>query len=146
MSESSGAGSWNDNVIAEFRAGNERIANMFDRSSLLLLHTTGARSGAARTSPLAYFTFDDEIVIVASAAGADKHPAWYHNLLADPEATIERWQDGAIESVPVKAAPAEGAERDRLWERITAQAKGFAGYQTKTDRLIPVVVLHRISA
>src|SRR4051795_10717033 len=108
MSESTSAASWNDGVIAGFRAGEERIAGMFDRSALVLLHTKGAKSGQPRTSPLAYFTFDDQIVITASAAGSDQHPAWYFNLLANPEATIERWQDDAIESIDVKAVPAEG--------------------------------------
>jgi deazaflavin-dependent oxidoreductase (nitroreductase family) len=145
MSEStSSAASWNDNVIAEFRAGNQRIGGMFNRSSLLLLHTTGAKSGQPRTSPLAYFTFDGQFVIVASAAGRDANPAWYFNLLTNPEVTIERWHDDAVESVTAKAVPAEGAERDRLWAKITSLAPGFADYQTKTSRQIPVIVLERL--
>jgi deazaflavin-dependent oxidoreductase (nitroreductase family) len=143
MSETPSAASWNDGVIAGFRAGEERIAGMFDRSALVLLHTKGAKSGQPRTSPLAYFTFEDQIVIAASAAGADQHPAWYFNLLANPEATIERWKDGAIESIDVKAVPAEGAERDLLWEKIKTAAPGFAEYETKTSRVIPVLVLQR---
>src|SRR3954454_19350365 len=103
MSESTGgATSWNDRVIEQFRAGEQRIADMFDRSSLVLLYTTGARTGQPRTSPLAYLTVDEQIVIVASAAGRDTHPAWYHNLLAHPEVTIERWQDDALETIEVK--------------------------------------------
>jgi deazaflavin-dependent oxidoreductase (nitroreductase family) len=137
MSESGSAASWNDNVIAEFRAGNERIGGMFNRSSLLLLHTTGAKSGQPRTSPLAYFTFDGQFVIVASAAGRDAN-------LANPDVTIERWHDDAIESVTTKAVPAEGAERDRLWAKIASLAPGFADYQTKTSRQIPVIVLERM--
>jgi deazaflavin-dependent oxidoreductase (nitroreductase family) len=145
MSESTGsASSWNDNVIAEFRAGNERIGGMFNRSSLLLLHTTGAKSGQPRTSPLAYFTLDGKLVIAASAAGRDTHPAWYFNLLANPEVTIERWHDNAIESVRATTVPAEGAERDQLWAKITSLAPGFADYQTKTSRQIPVIVLERL--
>jgi deazaflavin-dependent oxidoreductase (nitroreductase family) len=142
MSESTGAAeSWNDSVIRQFRAGEQRIVDQFDRSALLLLHTTGARSGQRRTSPLAYLTIDDQLVIVASAAGRDTHPAWYFNLLANPVATIERWRDDAIESIEVRAVPAEGAERDRLWSRVTALAPGFANYAKKTTRVIPVVVL-----
>ncbi len=145
MSETSGsAASWNDQVIEQFKAGEQRIAGMFDRSALLLLHTKGAKSGQERTSPLAYFTFDDQIVIVASAAGSDKHPAWYFNLLANPEVTIERWQDDAIESITAKAVPVEGSERDRLWGEITSRAPGFAEYETKTSRRIPVVVLQSL--
>ena len=145
MSESTGgAASWNDNVIAEFRAGKQRVGGMFDRSALLLLHTTGARSGQRRTSPVAYFAFDGQFVIVASAAGRDANPAWYFNLLANPEVTIERWHDDAIESVTAIAVPAEGAERDRHWAKITSLAPGFADYQTKTSRQIPVIVLKRL--
>lgn len=142
MSESTGgAASWNDKVIEQFRAGEQRIVGTFNRSSLLLLHTKGAKTGQPRTSPLAYLTIDDQIVIIASAAGRDAHPAWYFNLLANPEVTIERWRDDAIESIDAKAVPAEGAERDRLWEEVTSVATGFADYQTKTTRVIPVVVL-----
>jgi len=142
MSESpSGPGSWNVRVIEQFKAGEERIAGMFDRSSLLLLHTKGAKSGQQRTSPLAYFVFDDQIVITASAAGADANPAWYFNLLAHPQVTIERWQGDVIESVEVTAVPLEGSRRDQLWDQITSMAPGFAAYQTKTSRLIPVVAL-----
>jgi|SRR3954451_16358358 deazaflavin-dependent oxidoreductase (nitroreductase family) len=142
MSESTGgATSWNDTVIEQFHAGEQRIANMFDRSSLLLLHTTGAKSGAPRTTPLAYFTLDGQLVITASAAGRPAHPAWYHNLLANPDVTIERWQDDAIETLDLRAVPAEGAERDRLWKEIVSLAPGFADYQTKTSRVIPVIQL-----
>jgi len=144
MSESTaGPASWNDGVIAQFRAGDQRIADMFDRSSLLLLHTTGAKSGQPRTSPLAYFTFDGQLVITASAAGRDNNPDWYFNLLAHPKVTVERWHDDAIESIEVIATPAEGDERDRLWARITSVASGFADYQTKTSRVIPVITLQR---
>jgi deazaflavin-dependent oxidoreductase (nitroreductase family) len=144
MSETTGsAASWNDTVIEQFHAGEQRIAGMFDRSALVLLHTTGAKSGQPRTSPLAYFTLDDQLVIVASAAGAESNPAWYYNLLATPEATIERWSGDAIETIEVKAVPAEGPDRDQLWEQITSRAPGFADYQTKTSRVIPVLVLQR---
>jgi len=138
-----GAGSWNEQVIDEFRAGKERIANMFDRSALLLLHTVGARSGEPRTSPVAYFRDGERYLVVASAAGRDQHPAWYFNLLAHPEVTAEVWADDAIDAFPATAAPLEGEERDALWAQITAQAPGFADYQTKTTRVIPVVELRR---
>jgi deazaflavin-dependent oxidoreductase (nitroreductase family) len=143
MSESTGPASWNDQVIGELRAGHQRIAGRFDRDSLLLLHTTGARSGQPRTSPLAYLTVDGQIVITASAAGRDHNPAWFFNLVAHPEVTFERWHDGEFESVDATAVPAEGQERDRLWDRITAAAPGFADYQSKTSRVIPVIVLRR---
>lgn len=139
MAESTG--SWNDRVIAQFHAGDLRIADMFDRSALLLLHSTGARSGERRTSPLAYLTIDDRIVIVASAGGAPAHPSWYHNLLAHPEVVIERWQDDAIETLEVKAVPVEGPEYDQLWTRVAERAPGFDAYRSQTTRVIPLFVL-----
>ena len=136
--------SWNDQVIEQFKAGEQRIAGMFDRSALLLLHTKGAKTGQQRTSPVAYFTSDDQIVIVASAAGRDQHPAWYFNLVANPVVTIERWKDDAIESITAKAVSVEGPERDRIWSEITSVAPGFADYQTKTSRLFPVITLQSL--
>ena len=137
----SAAKAWNDSVIEQFRAGKERIVDRFDRSSLLLLHTKGARTGEPRMSPLVYLTIDDQMVIIGSAGGGPRHPSWYFNILADPEVTFERWHDGAIQTVEAKAVPVEGAERDRLWARVTALAKGFAAYQAKISRVIPVIVL-----
>jgi deazaflavin-dependent oxidoreductase (nitroreductase family) len=136
-----GAESWNDRVIAQFRAGAPRIADMFDLESLVLLHTTGARSGQERVSPLAFLRIDGTQVIIASAAGQPKHPAWFHNLLKDPRATIEFWRDGEIVTRPVEAQVPEGAERDRLWQQVLAVAPAFGEYEKKTDRVIPVVVL-----
>jgi deazaflavin-dependent oxidoreductase (nitroreductase family) len=145
MSESTASKpSWNDIVITEFRAGNQRIADRFDRSALLLLHTTGARTGEARTSPLAYFTFDGEIVITASAAGRDANPAWFFNLVANPSVSFERWHNDAIESVQAKAVVPEGPERDRFWKQITDKAPGFAEYEKQTTRTIPVVILRPV--
>jgi deazaflavin-dependent oxidoreductase (nitroreductase family) len=83
------------------------------------------------------------LLVVASAAGRPQHPAWYHNLVAHPTVGVERWSDGVLESFEAVATPAEGAERDTLWAEVTARAPGFADYQSKTDRVIPVVVLHR---
>jgi deazaflavin-dependent oxidoreductase (nitroreductase family) len=145
MSDGNGSPvSWNDRVIAQFREGRERVVDTFDRDQLLLLHTVGARSGRTRISPLGHLVIDGEIVIVGSAAGADKHPDWYHNLLAHPEVTIERWHDGALETLRVRAESAPGGERDRLWEQVTALAPMLVAYQKKTSRTIPVVVLHRL--
>jgi deazaflavin-dependent oxidoreductase (nitroreductase family) len=135
--------SWNDQVIEQFRAGKERIADMFDRSALLLLHTTGARTGQPRTSPVAYFRDGDRYLVVASAAGRDQHPSWYLNLVANPQVTAEVWADDAIDEFEATAVPVEGAERDALWADLTAKAPGFAEYQRKTSRIIPVVALQR---
>ena len=132
---------WNDTVITEFRAGNERIADRFSRDSLLLLHTTGARSGLERVSPVACFTHGGQIFVVASAAGRPDNPAWYANLTANPQVSIEIWQDGELRTLTATAATLQPAERAPAWAMITAEMPGFADYQTTTDRVIPVVEL-----
>jgi deazaflavin-dependent oxidoreductase (nitroreductase family) len=136
---------WNARVIADFEAGKARIADMFDRSALLLLHTVGARSGQPRRSPVAYLPDGDRLLIVASAAGRDGNPAWYHNLVANPRVGVQRWDGDTLETFDAIATPAaDRQERDRLWAKVVAVAPGFADYQTKTDRVIPVVSLHRV--
>jgi deazaflavin-dependent oxidoreductase (nitroreductase family) len=136
---------WNDRVIEEFLAGKERIADTFDRSNLMLLHTTGARSGQPRTSPVAYQPDGDRMLIVASAAGRDQHPAWYHNLVTHPTVSVQRWtQDGVLERFDATATVEQGAERDRLFERIVQVMPGFGDYQRKTARVIPVISLRRV--
>jgi deazaflavin-dependent oxidoreductase (nitroreductase family) len=132
---------WNETVIAQLRAGEARIADTFDRDALLLLHTTGARSGEPRVSPVAYFEGGDHLLVVASKAGADSHPAWYHNLLAHPSVAVERWVGDRFESAPVTARALDGEERDRAWAQITSRAPGFGEYQKQTERVIPVVEL-----
>jgi deazaflavin-dependent oxidoreductase (nitroreductase family) len=134
---------WNDQVIEEFRAGKERIADMFDRSALLLLHTVGARTAQPRTSPVAYFRDGDRYLVVASAAGRDQHPSWYFNLVATPQVTAEVWTDDGIDEFEATAVTLEGDERDALWAELTAKAPGFADYQTRTSRVLPVVALQR---
>jgi len=133
--------SWNDMVIEQFRAGHERIADMFDRASLVVLHTTGAKTGEPRLSPLVSFSDGGRLFIVASAAGADRHPAWYHNLVAHPRVQVERWAGDAVRTSDVTARVLSDDERGPLWQRIVEQAPGFGGYQEKTDRVIPVVEL-----
>jgi deazaflavin-dependent oxidoreductase (nitroreductase family) len=134
---------WNDKVIEEFLAGNERIADMFDRSALLLLGTTGARSGEPRTAPLGYIRDGDRLVVIASAAGRDTDPAWFRNLVANPRVTVQRWDGDRLESFDAIATPAAGEERDRLWDKVVHVAPGYADYQSKTSRVIPVVTLRR---
>ncbi len=145
MSESPTAENWNDMVIRELRAGEQKIGGgRFDRESLLLLTTIGARSGQARISPLAYLPYENDVLVVGSAAGRDKHPAWYFNLLANPEVTVERWQAGVLESYQAHAhAASEGPEHAQLWKYVTDRAAGFADYQANTDRIIPVIRLSR---
>lgn len=133
--------SWNDTVIEQFLEGRERIADTFDRDVLVLLGTTGAKSGQRRTSPLACLADGDRLLVVASAAGAPSHPAWFHNVVANPTVHVRRWEDGALAEYEATAEVLEGDERDRAWAWIVERAPGFAEYQTKTDRVIPVVAL-----
>jgi len=106
---------------------------------MLLLTTTGARSGQSRTTPLVYTTDGDRIVIIASKAGAPTNPDWYHNLVANQTATIEV----GAEKFQARATVAEGVERERLYNQQAEQMPGFAEYQKKTTRQIPVVILER---
>ena len=108
-------------------------------TTILLLTTEGRRSGEQRTTPLIHLTDGDRWVVVASKGGAPDHPAWFENLIANPEATIEVKD----ETVEIRAAPAEGAERARLWSLMTEVWPAYDEYQTRTDREIPVVVLSR---
>lgn len=109
---------------------------------MLLLHHFGAKSGVKRITPLVYVDDEPDIVLVASKGGHPKHPAWYHNLRANPDATV---QIGAERRV-VRARIATAAERERLWPKALATYSGYAGYQERTERLIPLVVLERASA
>lgn len=126
-------------MIAEFRANEGKVGGPFAGSPMVLLTTTGAKSGKERTSPLVYTTDGDRIVIIASKAGAPTNPDWYYNIVANPTVTVEI----GAERFQARATVAEGAERDRLFNQQATQMPGFAEYQTKTTRVIPVVVLER---
>ncbi|MER7759743.1 nitroreductase/quinone reductase family protein [Streptomyces sp. NPDC097619] len=128
---------FNRRVIEEFRARGGRVGGPFEGGDLLLLTTTGARSGAEHTVPLGYVRAEGLLLVVASAGGAPHHPAWYHNLLAHPMVRVERGTD-TFEAV---AVPAEGARRDRLFALVAEAQPGYADYQAGTDRILPVVVL-----
>lgn len=136
---SSNPNDFNQQVIAEFRANGGKVGGPFAGSPMLLLTTTGAKSGQSRTTPLVYTTDGDRIVIIASKGGAPTNPAWYHNLVANPTATVEI----GTETFQARATVAEGAERERLFNQQAAQMPGFAEYQKKTTRQIPVVILER---
>lgn len=128
---------FNKTVSDEFRANDGKVGGQFEGANLLLLTTTGAKSGQPRVSPLAYFRVDDKLLILGSFAGADVNPAWVHNLRANPSAHIEIGN----ESSDVTARELPLAERDDLFPKITAAAPGFAEYQAKTTRIIPVFEL-----
>src|SRR5258706_10846302 len=129
----------NEEIIKEFRANRGKLGGYFAGMELLLITIKGAKTGTLRTNPLAYTKDGDYYVIIASKGGADTNPDWYHNLTTNPNATIEV----GTEKFEVVASEAKGAERDRLY---AAQAKiypGFADYEKKTSRKIPVFVLKR---
>ena len=118
------------------RATGGRLKTTVNAPTVLVTHR-GARSGKERTTPLAYFTDRDDVVLIASAGGAPKHPAWFRNLMANPE--IELWAKGSGGNY--RAHEAEGSERERLWKLATDYYPGFASYQERaTERRIPVVV------
>ena len=127
----------NARIIAEFRANAGEVGEPFANTPLLLLHHTGAKSGAQRVNPLAYMRDGDRYVIFASKAGAPTNPGWYYNLKAHPEVTIEVGTD----TVPAVASEATGEERERLFGAQAKRAPSFAEYQRKTTRVIPVMVL-----
>ncbi|MFF0741158.1 nitroreductase/quinone reductase family protein [Streptomyces sp. NPDC004111] len=130
---------FNQSVIEEFRANEGRVGGPFEGGDLLLLTTTGAKSGKRTTNPLGYVRHGEHLMVVASAAGADRHPAWYHNLLARPTVTVEI----GTEEYEAVAVPAEGARRDELFAHIVAAEPGYGDYQRGTSRILPVVLLER---
>jgi deazaflavin-dependent oxidoreductase (nitroreductase family) len=128
---------YNAQIIAEFRANHGRVGGRFEEATLLLLHTTGAKSGTQYTNPVVYLADGDRYVVFASKAGAPSNPGWYHNLKAHPDVSIEV-EDATIE---VTASELAGPERDRIFARQTQISPGFAEYQAKTERVIPVIAL-----
>jgi deazaflavin-dependent oxidoreductase (nitroreductase family) len=130
---------FNQNLIDEFRANEGKVTGPFAKTDLLLLATTGAKSGQTRVSPLAYLRIDGRMIIVGSFAGAPVNPAWVHNLRAKPQAHIEV----GTESFDVTAREVPCAERDELFAKVTAATPGFADYQANTSRVIPLFELHR---
>ena len=135
-----GANDFNKKIIAEFRANEGKVGGQFANTSLLLLNTTGAKSGQLRTNPVAYTTDGDHFIIIASKGGAPTNPDWYYNVKANPRVTIELGR----EKFQARAVIAEGAERDHLFTQMAAVMPGFADYQRNTDRQMPVIVLERI--
>jgi deazaflavin-dependent oxidoreductase (nitroreductase family) len=128
---------WNTRIIEEFRANGGRVGGNFEGAPLLLLHTTGARSGKERVNPVMYQDLGGPVAVFASKAGADTHPDWYHNLVANPDVTAEI----GTETRSFRARVAEVEERTPIWEKQKADHPGFAGYEANTDREIPVVIL-----
>jgi deazaflavin-dependent oxidoreductase (nitroreductase family) len=131
---------FNENVITEFRANGGKVGGPFEGASMMLLTTTGAKSGQARTKPVVFTKDGDRFVIIASKAGAPTSPDWFHNLVANPEVILEVGD----ERFPARATVTSGEERRRLYDAQAALMPGFAEYAQKTTREIPVVVLDRL--
>jgi deazaflavin-dependent oxidoreductase (nitroreductase family) len=131
---------FNAQIIEEFRQNGGKVGGGFAGAPMLLLTTTGAKSGKERTTPLAYLRDGDRTVIFASKAGADTNPDWFHNLRANPRVTVEQ----GTETYDADAVILDGAERDRLFDLQKQAMPGFAEYEAKTDRVIPVIVLERV--
>ncbi|MEV1167126.1 nitroreductase family deazaflavin-dependent oxidoreductase [Nonomuraea sp. NPDC049784] len=133
---------FNQQTIDEFRANEGRVGGMFEGRPLVLLTTTGAKSGKPSTTPMLYLADGDRYIVIASNAGRDHHPSWYHNLRATPEATAEV----GTETFEIKAVVVEGTERDQLYARMAEQWPGFRDYEAQTSRRIPVLALYRTAA
>jgi deazaflavin-dependent oxidoreductase (nitroreductase family) len=130
---------FNRNLIEEFRTNNGKVTGVFEHAPLLLLTTTGAKTGQQRTSPVVYTRDGDNVVVIASKGGAPAHPHWYLNLVANPDVTVEL----PGETYRAHARVAQGEERNRLFRAQADLMPNFDEYQRKTEREIPVVVLER---
>ena len=132
-------GDWNQRIIEEFRANDGKVGGQFEGMPILLLHHHGAKTGRERVNPVAYQAIDGGYAVFASKGGAPTNPDWLHNLVANPEATVEV----GTETHKVRARVAEGAERERIWTTQKERLPQFAEYERNTEREIPVVVLER---
>jgi deazaflavin-dependent oxidoreductase (nitroreductase family) len=130
----------NQRIIDEFRANEGKVGGHFEGKTLLLLHTTGAKSGQERINPVAYVRDGERYVVIASKGGAPTNPDWYHNIFAHPRLTIEV----GTETFQVDAKVAEEPERTRLYNKMVEMLPGFDDYRRKTERVIPVIVLMRV--
>ncbi|MGW8226642.1 MAG: nitroreductase family deazaflavin-dependent oxidoreductase [Anaerolineales bacterium] len=132
---------WNKNIIEEFRANDGKVGGRFANNTLLLLHTTGAKSGKEHVNPLVTFEDGDRLVVVASKGGSPSHPDWYYNLVANPEVTVEY----GTEKFQARATVTSEPERTRLYEGMERRMTSFTDYKLKAGRVIPVVTLSRLS-
>jgi deazaflavin-dependent oxidoreductase (nitroreductase family) len=128
---------WNATIIAEFRSNNGVVGGAFEGAPVLLLHTKGAKSGKERINPMMYLDYEGKRYIFASYAGAPTHPDWYHNLVANPDVTVEV----GTETYEATASPVSMDERDRIYPVQAERFANFAEYETLTTRKIPVVEL-----
>ena len=134
------ASDWNAAIIREFRENSGKVGGRFEGAPLLLLHSTGARTGKTRVNPMMYQADGDRLAVFASKGGALTNPDWYHNLVANQRATVEV----GTETFEVVARVATGAERERIWETQKRRYPAFAAYERNTPREIPVIILERV--
>ena len=132
---------FNEKIIDEFRSNGGKVGGALEGSPLLLLQTTGAKTGRTRVKPLVYRRDGDRLVVFGTKGGSPTHPEWYHNVRANPRVTVEVGSDRF--EADAKVAPPD--ERDRLWRLQTQDVPVFADYQKRTDRTIPVVILERVA-
>lgn len=130
---------FNKSIADDFRANGGKVGGQFANADLLLLTTTGAKSGAPRLAPLAYFTIDGKIIVIGSKAGADTNPDWVHNLRANPGVHVEIGTD----AYDATAREIPQAERDEIFDKVVAAAPNFGKYQANTTRIIPLFELER---
>jgi deazaflavin-dependent oxidoreductase (nitroreductase family) len=131
--------SFNTVLVEEFRANGGKVAGKYQEANLLLLTTTGARTGQPRVTPLAYFRLDGKLIIVGGSWGAQSHPAWVRNLRANPSVHVEV----GTESFDATARELPVAERELVWTQVVATAPVIGEYQSRTDRVIPLFELYR---
>ncbi|WP_428338510.1 nitroreductase/quinone reductase family protein [Mycobacterium sp.] len=136
----------NRNVIGDFRVNRGKVGGPFEGKPLILVHHCGAKSGTERITPLVPYLDGQHIYVFASKAGAETNPDWYHNLVANPNTTVEVGTDEGTETIPVTARVLNGSERDNIYAQQSAVEPQFADYQRNTDRLIPVIELQRASS
>jgi deazaflavin-dependent oxidoreductase (nitroreductase family) len=128
---------WNSGIIEEFRTNEGKVGGRFEGAPMLLLHHKGAKTGTERVNPMVFQKVDNGYAVFASKGGAPTNPAWYHNLVANPDVEVEIGTD----TIPVRARVAEGDERERIWTKQKERMPGFADYERNTTRQIPVVIL-----
>ena len=132
---------WNNKIIEEFRANEGKVGGPFEGAPLLLLHTVGARTGQERVNPMMYRQVNGGYAVFATKAGAPSNPDWYHNLLANPDASVEV----GTNTHRVRARVATPEERSRIWEDQKREIPAFADYERRTSRQIPVVILEPVA-
>jgi deazaflavin-dependent oxidoreductase (nitroreductase family) len=132
---------WNKQIIEEFRTNDGKVGGHFANNTLVLLHTTGAKSGKERVNPLVTFEDGEKLVVIASASGATSHPDWYYNVVANPLVNVEY----GTEEFQARATVTEEPERTKLYERMENTFGTFSDYKKKAGRVIPVITLTRLN-